>query len=252
MMDRSRALGELKSIGKPRLIEAVAGLRRLEIAELLHLARQRAVVRKLQAWEDDILQRETATKNPETSDRQPAGVTAPGGPSIDLMERQEEPAVFTTQHIVLGSTIVTCGAGLEIRHVVNGFDDCRIIIHNLPADVTIPEITTIFTQQGLSADEIMIISVNPICEGSLDAVVLVSAEQGVAIAAGGMDSRIRNEILWVEVKENPAANAMDMDVPQTHTDILRIFSIAPNRAVSIDVLSNGEESDVVLDAHSES
>ncbi|GLB33410.1 hypothetical protein LshimejAT787_0102940 [Lyophyllum shimeji] len=122
--------------------------------------------------------------------------------------RIEREAAVTTQHIVLGSTLVTCGAGLEVQGVVSGFESCRLTIHNLPSDATASEVADLFTQQGMSPHDIHILSIKPTPGHRREAKVLTSAVQGGAIAVGLDGIEFRSETLRFEVSENASVNAM--------------------------------------------
>jgi hypothetical protein len=41
-------------------------------------------------------------------------------------------AAFSSKHVVLGSALITCGAGLNIKHVMSDFESCRLTVKNLP------------------------------------------------------------------------------------------------------------------------
>jgi hypothetical protein len=65
--------------------------------------------------------------------------------------RREAEASITEQHAVLReSTLLTCGAGLEVQHIVAGFNTCRITIKNLPKDAKRSDVSDLFTQQGMT------------------------------------------------------------------------------------------------------
>ncbi|KAG5637318.1 hypothetical protein H0H81_005011 [Sphagnurus paluster] len=139
-------------------------------------------------------------------------------------------AEFKSQHIVLGSTLITCGAGLEVLGVVSGFDSCRLTIHNLPSDTKVPEIIQFFTAQGINRDDIHILSVHPTNGKRLEAKVLTSADQGGAIAIGLDGIEFRNETLRFDVSENTSMNAMDESSPR-QTDTLTISWASPSAAM---------------------
>ncbi|GLB33408.1 putative ribosomal protein 60S L18 and 50S L18e [Lyophyllum shimeji] len=115
--------------------------------------------------------------------------------------RIETEAAFTTQHILPASTFITCGAGLEIREVVRGFETCRLKIYNLPFGAKASEIVELFTQQGMSRDHFHILSIRPAGEAHLEAEVLTRAGEGRVIAAGLQGIEFRNEMLGFEIHE---------------------------------------------------
>ncbi|KAF9554429.1 hypothetical protein CPC08DRAFT_174670 [Agrocybe pediades] len=104
-------------------------------------------------------------------------------------EQQAREATVIEQCIILDSSLVTFAAGLNILHVIPGFDLCKIVIKNLPADARRQEIADLFTQQGLQTHDFHITQYPTAI--SPDAVVLVNEEYGQAIAAGleGIDFR---------------------------------------------------------------
>ena len=57
---------------------------------------------------------------------------------------------MTIRRIVLGgSTLVTCGAGVQVEHILCGFECCYIAINNLPSDTKPSEIEELFTTLGV-------------------------------------------------------------------------------------------------------
>ncbi|KAG5645784.1 hypothetical protein DXG03_005321 [Asterophora parasitica] len=146
--------------------------------------------------------------------------------------RIEQEAAFTSQHIVLGSTLITCGSGLEIRDpgIVSGFESCRLTIRSLPSDVKPGEIAELFTQQGMSRDAIHILSINPAIENHREAKVLTSAEQGGAIAVGLDGIEFRNNRLRFEVGENTSNNAMG-ESSAREADTLTVTWSAPSSSM---------------------
>ena len=57
-------------------------------------------------------------------------------------------AAKTIQRVVLGS-IVTFGAGLDVRALITGFECCTMRIKSLPADAREDEVCALLTQQGI-------------------------------------------------------------------------------------------------------
>ncbi|KAJ6606416.1 hypothetical protein DFH09DRAFT_8004 [Mycena vulgaris] len=111
-------------------------------------------------------------------------------------------ATHTIQHIVLGSSFVTFGAGLSIQEVVTGFESCRIQIQNLPGDATHAEIKALFTQQGVDPTRLFITGTKTLPDGHLEATLITTSEEGGAIAIGLEDIEFRQERLHFEVAEN--------------------------------------------------
>ncbi|KAG6813469.1 hypothetical protein H0H92_010803 [Tricholoma furcatifolium] len=144
--------------------------------------------------------------------------------------RLEKEAAVTSQHVVLGSTLVTFGAGLEIQGVISGFDSCRIIIKNIPTNAKPHDIVDLFAQQGISRHEVHILSIQPADGGLLNATVLASASGG-GIAAVGLDGiEYGNENLLFEIGEIVSTNAMGESNGQ-HANTLTISWSAPSLSV---------------------
>ena len=121
--------------------------------------------------------------------------------------RLEREAAFTEQHQVLGSSLITVGSGLDIRHVVSGFESCRLTIRNLPLDAKEHEIIELFTQQGINRDSIRVDKI-VIKDGHREAVVLTNRAQGGPVAIGLDGSQFRDETIHFEFGENTASEAM--------------------------------------------
>ncbi|CAA7265212.1 unnamed protein product [Cyclocybe aegerita] len=130
----------------------------------------------------------------------------------NLEEKRRQDAAIVEQYLVLDAAgLITCSAGLEVQHVVAGFDLCKITIKNLPKNARRAEISDLFVQQGVETAEFHIFQVkdDPTTRGrKLEAVVIVNAEYGQAIAAGLDEIEFRNEKLKFEVSENASGNAM--------------------------------------------
>ncbi|RDB20510.1 ATP-dependent RNA helicase DEAH12, chloroplastic [Hypsizygus marmoreus] len=144
--------------------------------------------------------------------------------------RHQKEAAVTTQHIVLGSTLITCGAGIEIRRVVSGFESCRLTIKNLPRSAKPHEIMELFTQQGMKPDDVHILHIKPVDEFHLEAQILTSAVEGGAIAVGLDGVEFGNDTLQFEISENTSVDAMG-EASSRQTDILTVSWQAPSAAM---------------------
>ncbi|KAG2035546.1 hypothetical protein BDR03DRAFT_1012406 [Suillus americanus] len=114
-------------------------------------------------------------------------------------EIAKEAAAKTVQTVVLGS-IVTFSAGLELSHLITGFECCTLRIANLPPTVREDEINTLFTDRGLDRGRFHLVSVKPMSGGrKLSAEIITDAESGKALSLdlGGLE--FRDEILTLEV-----------------------------------------------------
>lgn len=117
--------------------------------------------------------------------------------------KQQAEASATEQYAVLReSTLVTCGAGLEVQNVVAGFDTCRITIKNLPNEVKRGDVSEIFIQQGMVHSEFLVLNLRS--KGNhQDATVLAVADRGRAMAFALDGIEFRNRNLTFKVSENP-------------------------------------------------
>ncbi|KAG6840137.1 hypothetical protein C0991_008601 [Blastosporella zonata] len=207
--------------------EAERGKRRLEVE-----------AKKLQAAQEAIRRQEARAK--EEASRQ-----------ARLAEqdslRLEMEAAATTQHIVLGSTLVTFGAGLEVRSLVSGFESCRLTIRNLPSNAKPQEIAELFTQQGMNRDDVHILSIHPIIDDRLEAKILTSAAQGVLIATGLNGIEFRDERLQFEVSEILSADAMDESSRQTDTLTVTFFAPSITMIASYSSMDLAREHQQIMD-----
>ena len=98
--------------------------------------------------------------------------------------RRKGPEASTTiRRVVLGgSTLATCGAGLDIQHILCGFDSCHLTIRNLPQNVKPAGIEDLFTQQGIDTSLFFIMDLKRVGEGS-EAKIMADAEVGRIVAA---------------------------------------------------------------------
>ncbi|KAJ7221709.1 hypothetical protein GGX14DRAFT_430758 [Mycena pura] len=143
------------------------------------------------------------------------------------MRRRE--AAHTIQHIVLGTTLITYGAGFTIQEVVTGFESCHIRIKNLPADATQEEIKALFTQQGVEKSRFFITGTKKLPDGRLEATLITTSDEGSAIAIGLEDIEFRQERLHFEVMENTVSGGMGSTAPKD-CNILTMSWRAPSRS----------------------
>ena len=121
--------------------------------------------------------------------------------------RQKREALVTEQDIVLGSSLITYGAGLDVHSVITGFDLCRVTIKNLPQNAKREEIVHIFTQQGLERSSFFIAHLQS-KETHQEATVLMKAEEGQAIAIGLEGIEFGDHFLTFEVNREASGNTM--------------------------------------------
>ncbi|KAG5652558.1 hypothetical protein H0H81_004567 [Sphagnurus paluster] len=184
---------------KAAQMKAVKRARDAERERVRLAAEEAARTKKLEAEKEAARRREARAREEAARQTQLAEGEA---------RRIRYDAAVTSQHIVFGSTLITCGAGLEVRGVVSGFDSCRLTIHNLPLDTKVPEIIQLFTAQGMNSEDIHILSVRPTNGKRLEAKVLTSADEGRAIAIGLNGIEFRDATLRFDVGENTSVNAM--------------------------------------------
>jgi hypothetical protein len=132
------------------------------------------------------------------------------------------------QHIVLGS-LVTFGAGLDIRHTVTGFESCRIRVRNLPPDATLIEVHALFTQQGVCPEKFHVFEMRRTPDGRQEASVLSDAKIGEAIAVGLDKIEFREEKLMSEVNKTGGHGTMGAS-SRTDPNLLIISWRAPSVA----------------------
>ncbi|KIK04536.1 hypothetical protein K443DRAFT_675784 [Laccaria amethystina LaAM-08-1] len=126
---------------------------------------------------------------------------------LEARERRTQESRVTVQQVVLGSTLVTCGAGIDIRSVVASFDLCRILVKHLPTDAKADEVAGMFSQQGIIAEDFFLLEMK--CTGAhAEATVLVKAEQGEVIAPGLDEVEFRDQRLQFQVSANAAWGSM--------------------------------------------
>jgi hypothetical protein len=147
-------------------------------------------------------------------------------------ETIKKDAAMTIRDIVFGSTLITCGAGIDIQHVLTGFETCRLIVRSLPIDANAEEVVALFTQQGLDSQDVLLLGIHDVDGKHREATVLTRAEQGRAIAIGLDGIEFRTEKLQFEVAENAPANAMGESTAR-NADILTISWPTPSAAMVV-------------------
>lgn len=136
-------------------------------------------------------------------------------------------AAKTVQSVVLGS-IVTFGAGLELSHLVTGFECCTLRIGNLPPNVQEHEINALFTERGLDRGRFHVVSVKPMTSGrKLSAEIITDAESGQALSLdlGGLE--FRDEILTLEMSGYNSPGSMSA-ASERDADVLTISWRVPS------------------------
>ncbi|KDR76477.1 hypothetical protein GALMADRAFT_139404 [Galerina marginata CBS 339.88] len=141
---------------------------------------------------------------------------------IQVQAQRAREAAVVEQYVVLDSSLVTCGAGLEIWHVVTGFDLCKVTIKNLPRDTKRTEIACIFLHLGIQQSDFFISQLK-----SDEAVVLVKADHHQAIASGLEGTLLRNQILKFSV----SASGNGMDAATHNSPFIHVYWRAPSEGL---------------------
>ncbi|KAG2108426.1 uncharacterized protein F5147DRAFT_773630 [Suillus discolor] len=142
-------------------------------------------------------------------------------------EIAKEAAAKTVQNVVLGS-IVTFSAGLELSHLITGFECCTLRIANLPPNVREDEINALFTNRGLDRGRFHLVSVKPMPGGGkLSAEIITDAESGKALSLdlGGLE--FRDEVLTLEVSGYNSPGSMSA-ATERDSNVLTISWRAPS------------------------
>ncbi|KAH7103891.1 hypothetical protein BKA62DRAFT_30572 [Auriculariales sp. MPI-PUGE-AT-0066] len=141
-------------------------------------------------------------------------------------QKLEAQATETLQTVVSGA-IVTFGAGLEVQHVVTGFECCRILIRNLPPDLRDMEITGLLAQHGLVQHNFRIMRRKyDRVQDRVEIAVCADAEAARPLLSGIPDLTLRGEPLNVELG---VFNGIDgMDGGADGPSLLRLSFFAPS------------------------
>ncbi|KAF8345642.1 hypothetical protein F5887DRAFT_1282564 [Amanita rubescens] len=109
--------------------------------------------------------------------------------SHDSLEHTTKEAETTIQQIVFEeSTLVTCGAGMQVRHLVSGFDCCYITIKNLPQNANRAEVEALFIQRGVSSSRFYVVNMRTL-NYKVEAKVFVDANIGDSRLAAVLNGR---------------------------------------------------------------
>ena len=138
---------------------------------------------------------------------------------LQLEARRKKDALVTEQHIVLGSSLITYGAGLDVRHVAPGFALRQVTIKGLPPDTREEDVVHILTRQGLKRTDFFISHLQSKDNGnSQEAAILMGTKEGVAIAIGLQLIEFRGHFLIFEVGEKAGGNTM-----RCNSDFLTVY-----------------------------
>ncbi|KAG1903648.1 uncharacterized protein F5891DRAFT_1185273 [Suillus fuscotomentosus] len=203
----AEAKARAAEIAKVRAAEAQARAAEIAKARAAEIAKARAAEAKARAAEI------ARVRAAETSAR--------------AAEIAKEAAAKTVQNVVLGS-IVTFSAGLEISHLITGFECCTLRIANLPPNVREDEINALFTNRGLDRGRFHLVSVKPMPGGGkLSAEIITDAESGKALSLDLSGLEFRDEVLTLEVSGYNSPGSMSA-ATERDSNVLTISWRAPS------------------------
>ena len=133
---------------------------------------------------------------------------------LETLRRETEASVTEQYAVLRESTLLTCGAGLEVQNVVAGFNTCRITIKNLPKNAKRSDVSDLFTQQGMIHSNFLVLGLRA-KENHQEATVLAVADCGRAIAIGlnGIMFHGRSLTFTVSESSNDACVTISWRVP---------------------------------------
>ena len=158
---------------------------------------------------------------------------------LQLETRRKREALVTDQDIVLGSSLVTYGAGLDVHSVITGFDLCRVTIKNLPRNARQEEVVHMFTQQGIERSSFFI---GQFKENGMyrETTVLMKAEEGQSIAIGLQGIEFRDHYLDFEVSGDTVGNTVTMESSARNSDCLTVYWRVPSETFIVTYSSTDE------------
>lgn len=120
---------------------------------------------------------------------------------------REEVALVEKYTVHDEATLITCAAGLEVWHVVTGFDLCKLKIKNLPKSSRESDIADTLATQNAPFSEFLITR-HHTTRDTNEAVVLVGKEVGRALALELDGLVFRDQVLQVEISDHSTRRAM--------------------------------------------
>ena len=158
---------------------------------------------------------------------------------LQLEARRKREALVTEQHIVLDSSLITYGAGLDIHSVITGFDLCKVTIKKLPRNARQEEIVHMFTQQGVERSSFFI---GQFKDNGMhrEATVLMKAEEGRSIAIGLQGIEFRDHFLTFEVGGEISENTVTMGSSARNSDCLTVYWRVPSETFIVTYSSTDE------------
>jgi hypothetical protein len=146
-----------------------------------------------------------------------------------LEERRAEEAQVTVQQMVLGSALVTCGAGVDIRSIITGFDLLRVVVKGLPHNTNFNEVAAAFTLSGVNPENVILQETRP-NGGLADAIFLMKADQFESFAFGSdhtIDFQGRSFLLEV----GPISSEDSMTLSSHSTNTLTVYWPVPSTSM---------------------
>ncbi|KAF8638624.1 hypothetical protein AX17_002165 [Amanita inopinata Kibby_2008] len=122
----------------------------------------------------------------------------------DAQSRSESVQDVMIQRLVLGSSLATVGAGMQLRRLVCGFDTCNVTIQNLPPSIQKHEIEELLVGQGI--DPTLFYVLNTRLVDRLVQATVVTAKRiwnDFIVPMNGME--FRGNALLFDVVETPVA-----------------------------------------------
>ncbi|KAF9038650.1 hypothetical protein BJ165DRAFT_1407775 [Panaeolus papilionaceus] len=149
-----------------------------------------------------------------------------------LREERVRDATVMEQYFVSESSLITCGAGLEVQHIIPGFELCQITIRNLPSDAKADEVEDILIQQGISKSEFFLTSLKKEDrKATQESVILAKAEHGEVLAAGLEGLDFRDSTLSFEVTQNTNFHSDTMGSSSKSHTALTVWWYEPSTTI---------------------
>ncbi|KAF9038653.1 hypothetical protein BJ165DRAFT_1325670, partial [Panaeolus papilionaceus] len=149
-----------------------------------------------------------------------------------LREERERDATVMEQYFVSESSLITCSAGLEVQHIIPGFELCQITIGNLPSDAKTDEVEDILIQQGIPKSEFFLTLLKKEDRKSTkESVILAKAEHGEVIAAGLEGLDFRDSTLTFAVTQNTNFHTDTMGSNSKNHKTLAVWWYEPSTTI---------------------
>ncbi|EDQ98535.1 uncharacterized protein LACBIDRAFT_335874 [Laccaria bicolor S238N-H82] len=131
--------------------------------------------------------------------------------------------------MVLDSALVTCGAGVDIRSIITGFDLLRVVVKDLPHNTNFNEVATAFTLSGVNPENVILQETKP--NGRLaDAIFLIKADQ-LEPTAFGSDRTIDFQSRRFLFEVGPISSEDSMTLSSQNTNTLTVYWRVPSTSM---------------------